>query len=91
MQRQRHIRPSIKAFMTQKEHKSNEYYIISMITQRRINECDGRVLSEATSSGNKLAVQIYSPEKVLRRGDAEEETGSVSISVYMERAPVEQD
>lgn len=56
--RQRHIRLSITAFMSQKEHKSNEHHIISVITQRRIKEYDDGVLSEATTRGYMLAVQI---------------------------------
>lgn len=48
MGQQRHIRLSIKALMSQKEHKSNEHHIISVMAQRRINEYDVKRLSEAT-------------------------------------------
>lgn len=85
-----HISVSIKAFMSQKEHKSSERQIIGVITHRRINEHDDRVLG-GSKQRIVVAVQIYSPQTVSGCGDVEEETGSVSITVYMERASMQQD
>lgn len=61
-----------------------------MITRRGINYYDDKVLGEAEATSMHAAPVLKSRDG-LRMGDVEEETASVSITVYMERAPVQRD
>lgn len=59
-----------------------------MITRRGINYYDDKVLSEAEATSRHA---VLKSRDGLRMGDVEKETASVSITVYMERAPVQRD